>query len=479
MLKRRALTATIWSGADVASRQGVQFLVAIILARMLTPTDFGLMALLLMFTGVANVLADGGFSAALIQRRDTDHVDESTVFWLSAAIGLLLATVLYLAAPALAGFYRSAVLKPMAEFMALGVFCTSLASVHIALLSKRLEFRALASANLTGAVLAGAAAICAAYAGWGVWSLVVQSITAAAVTTLVLWVSSAWRPAFLVSRTSFEKLFAFGGYHLCSNLLEAGYSRLYTVFIGRAHDARELGYYSNADTLKQIPGGFIGAALSRVMLPLFSSAADDPVLLRRGVQLALRISMLVNAPVMLGIAALAEPLVELLFGAKWLPAAPILRVLCLAGLLLPVQVVNLQVLMAQGHSRLMFRLEVAKKLVGIALIVIGSFFGVLGIAWSQVAFALLAFLINTHYTNRFLGYGFIDQTRELLPMLAMAFAVAAPAYVVSSNWAANAATRVIAVGACCFIAYVAAARVLRLESSRDTMALLRNAGKSA
>jgi O-antigen/teichoic acid export membrane protein len=471
MLKQSALRATVWSGADVAARQGVQFLIAMVLARMLAPADFGLVALLLMFTGIANAIADGGFSAALVQRRDTDHVDESTVFWVNAALGAILAVALCLAAPAIATFYRAAILEPLCNVMAIGIVCTSLTSIHTALLSKRLDFRTLASANLTGAMVAGAAAILAAYAGYGVWALVVQSVATSAVTALVLWMRNPWRPAATVSRASLRRLFAFGGYHLCSNLLEAAYSRLYTVFIGRMGDARELGFYANADTVKQVPGGFIGTVLARVMLPMFSATASDPALLRRGVQLAIRGSMLVNVPLMLGIAAMAEPLLDLLFGPQWLPAAPILRVLCLAGLLYPVQVVNLQVLMSQGHSRLMFRLEVAKKLVGTALIIVGAGFGVMGIAWSQVAFAALAFAINTHYTHRFLGYGFIGQSKELVPVVAISSAIAVPAYFVASSWAAHSLTKVLVIGFAGAFAFMLAARALRLESMRDILAL--------
>ena len=322
-------------------------------------------------------------------------------------------------------------------------------------------------------IASGGTAIVMALQGYGVWALVAQGVVMNIVVTSLLWLFNPWRPAWLFSRASARKLSGFGGYHLASSLLEIIYSRLYTLLIGRLYGARELGFYNNADNTKQMPGGFLSSVLARVAFPMFSAAAHDKVKLRRGMQLSIRGMMLLNVPIMLGIAAVAEPLVRTLFGAQWLPAVPILRVLCVAGLLFPLHVVNLYVLMAQGHSHLMFRLEVTKKTLGVALIAAGTFYGVMGIAWSQVVFSVLALAINTHYTRKLLDYGVAEQLRDYAPVLCIAIPMTAAVYAIGLFWqpAPLIALAVLSiVGALLFFGL---AWLVRLDALDDVAALFR------
>jgi O-antigen/teichoic acid export membrane protein len=383
---------------------------------------------------MATVFVDGGFSAALIQQYDVDHTDESTVFWFNLLAGAVAALCLWAAAPFIAGFYHVKVLLPLTAAMAANVFLGSLGAIHSTLLSKRLDFLTQLKVGCIATLLSGATAILLARAGYGVWALAGQVLSMTAATSGLLWLFNPWRPSWVYSRASVRKLFGFGGYHLASSLLEMAYARLYTLFIGRFYGVRELGFYNNADSTKQLPGGFLASVLGRVVLPMFSAAARDTKTLRRGTQLAVRGMALLNAPMMLGMAGAARPLVVTLFGTPWLPAVPILQVLCLAGLFWPMHVINLNVLMAQGHSRLMFRLEVAKKLIGVALLAFGAIYGVLGVAWSQVVFNLIAFVINAYYTGRLLGYGALAQFRDILPVFGVAALAAALVFGVSIHW---------------------------------------------
>jgi teichuronic acid exporter len=436
MLKQRALNATLWSGADIFLRQGLQFAVTIALARLLSPSDFGIVALLSLFTGLATIFVDGGLSAALIQRQDVDHADESTVFWFNLGVGGIMALTLWMAAPAVARFYDHPVLVPLMSVFALNVFLGALGTIHATLLTKRLDFRTQMLAGVIATLASGAAALWMAWNGYGVWALAIQTIVMTSVLTTLLWLFNRWRPARVFSKSSVRKLFGFGSYHFASILLEMVYSRLYTLLIGRFYSVQELGYYNNADNLKQMPSGFLSAVLSRVALPMFSTAAEDKAKLRRGMQLAIRSMMLLNLPMMLGMIAVATPLVRTLFGTQWLPAVPILRVLCLAGIFWPLHVINLNVLMAQGHSRLMFRLEVSKKIVGVVCIGVGACFGVMGIAWSQVIVSTLAFGINAHYSRQLLDYGVFAQSRDFLPALGIAAPMAIVVYTMSIFWQA-------------------------------------------
>ena len=430
-LKSRALSATLWSGADILMRQGLQFGISIALARLLSPEEFGTIALLYLFTGIAGAFVDSGFSSALIQRQDITHTDESTVFWFNLAIGFLVALSLWAAAPLIAKFFALPVLLPLTGLLALNIFLSALGSIHGTLLTKHLNFRVQMKIGVFANLISGAIAITMACYGFGVWALAAQTVVATSLTTLLLWCLSPWRPALVFSKNSVSGLFAFGGYMLASGLLDIIYNRAYTLLIGHFFGVRELGFYNRADGTKQLPVGVLTSILSRVALPVFSKAAQDKTQLRRGVQLALRGMMLINVPMMLGIAATAEPLVLTLFGTQWLPAVPFLQVLSLGAVLWPLHVINLNVLMAQGHSHLFFRLEVIKKILGTALLVAGTFYGVMGIAWSQVIFGVLAFIINAYYSHLFLDYGVFSQTRDFLATLTISIVMALAVYFAS------------------------------------------------
>ncbi len=473
MLKRRAFTAILWSGTDLAGRQGLQLFVALILARILTPGDFGVMAILLLFTSVANVIVDGGFSAALIQRQEVSQRDCSTVFWINVVLGVLLAITMVGGSEAIGRFYGLPELRWLSPAMAACIILSSLGAIHATLLAKRLDFKRLALVNAVSTAVAGGVALCAALAGLGVWALVVQSLVAASGTALGLWLASGWRPSLEFSNASMRSLAAFGGYNFCANVLEAAYNRFYTVLIGRGHSTQVLGFYANADMIRQVPGGFLSATLSRVMFPMLSAAAGDLERTRRGVQLALRGAILINAPLMLGLAALAEPFVLAVMGPQWGPAVPILRILCLAGLLYPLQSINLQILLAGGESRLMFRVEVVKKLLGVALIFVGAHWGVLGVAWSQVVFAVVALGINAYCAGRRVGLGPIQQLKETLPAIAAALAMAAPAWWVASRWNTNAWLELGAIVPLAALFYFGVVWLLRVDAAHDVAALLR------
>lgn len=479
MLKRRAFVATLWSGGDIMLRQGLQFATTMVLARLLTPADFGVVAMLALFIGVAGVLADAGFSAALIQRQDVDHVDESTVFWCNLGIAVVLATIIWLAAPMIVRFYGVPVLAPLSRVMAVMVVASSLGAIHFALLTKKLDFRTQAKAGGIAALVSAVVAITMALQGFGVWALAAQSVSMSVATTALLWLLHRWRPGWRFSVRSMRKLAGFGGYHLGSMLMEIAYGRLYTLLIGRLFGAGPLGQYTNADNTRQIPGTFLGGVVARVALPMFAQANHDPSVLRRGMQLSIRGMMLINAPVMLFMAALGEPMIEVLFGRQWLPAASIFQVLCLAGVLYPLHMINLHALMAQGHARLMFRLEVIKKVLGVALLLIGAWYGVMGIAWSQVAFSIVALAMNTHYSAKLLGFGVFPQLRESAPSIIAAALVAAGIQTIAWVWVAPQFLKLVVLGSTGALAYLAIISIARLHALADVIALFRRAASAS
>jgi teichuronic acid exporter len=473
MLKQRAFAATAWSSADIVVRQGLQFLVILILARLISPEDFGVVAVLALFMGIAGVMVDGGLSTALIQRQDINHTDESTVFWFNAGVGLLLAGLLALLAAPIAAYFDRPVLRVLTLVAAITVFFSALGAVHTALLVKRLDFRTQLKAGVAATVCTGVVSIAMAMNGFGVWALAAQMLGMAAMSTLFLWLLHRWRPMFLFSTKSARKLFGFGGYVLAANLLDTLYTRAYSLLIGRYIGIRELGFYARADHTKQLPVSLLTGILGRVALPLFSEAAYDPAKLTRGMQVSIRGLMLVNLPLMLGLAAVAEPLILMLFGEVWRDAIAPFRILCLAALLWPLHVININSLMAQGQARLVLRLEVPKKLLGLALLVAGMFFGIEGIAWSQVLFSSLAFIINGYYSGKLLGYGVSSQFRDVWPALVLAVAMTLLVASANAHLSFALPIQLIVLGALGSAFFLGAAFLVKLEALRDAIDLIR------
>ena len=406
-------------------RQGMGFVITIILARLLVPEDFGTLALLALFLGMANLFMNAGFSQALIQKQDITHVDESTVFWFNIVAALLVMFVLFLISPWIADFFALPVLKPLTMLMACNVLISALGSIHSTLLTKHLDFKTPMKIGAISTIISGSVGVYMAWADYGVWALAGHAISGTVASTLLLWVFSPWRPLLTFSGKSFRQLGSFGGWLLAAHFLDVLYQRGYTLLIGKYYGTYDLGIYNRAESTQQLPARILSRVLSRVAFPLFSSVSEDKQRLRRGVRLSARAIMLITAPIMVGLSVLAVPFIRVVLGEQWLPAAPILQVLCAAGLLWPLHVVNLSALQAQGHGKLFFRLAIIKKSVGILTLIIGSYFGIMGIAWSRVIQSIIALMINGHFTNKFLDYGIREQAKDCFPSILLSAAMAA------------------------------------------------------
>lgn len=468
-----ALRAVSWSAADVILRQGVQFGVAIALARLLTPADFGTVSLLYLFAGIAGTFATGGLTTALIQAREVSRADESTVFWFNLAVGVLMGVAFWLCGPLIARFYEAPVLEPLSTVMAVTVVITAAGGIQQALLTKHLNFRPLMMSSVLAVLTSGAVSIWLAWRGEGVWALAAQSLVSAATATLVLWIANPWRPQWVFSLASARRLFGFGGYMMAASLLDVVYSRLYTVLIGKLYGARELGFYARAETTAQLPSSMLGLIVGRVAFPLFSRMGDDPERVRDGLKRALQATMFVNTPVMLGLAAIAEPLIQVMFGEAWLPCVPYFQVLCIAGVFMPFHVLNLQVLMGLGRSELFFRLEVAKKVLGILILCMAAMFGVLAMAWGTLLGSVLFFGINTYYSNRLIGYGTVMQLRDVGVILGTAAVMAGLVVVMAPHLAIQAPLRLLALSLSGALAYALLAFALKVPGVQPVTAMLR------
>lgn len=411
-LETRAANAAWWSTLEILARYGVQFLVMVVLARLLTPADFGLIAMLLIFTSIGTLLVDSGFGAALIQRQNTTPDDETTVFAFTACAGILAAAILAIAAPTIAAFFNQPELVDLTRVTAVVLPLGAFAAVPDALLTMKLDFKARARAEMVASLCSGVVAVTLALQGLGVWSLAWQGIVSIGVRGLLLWLYSGWRPRGSYRHASFRSLFGFGGYILLSGLLNAVAVRLQSLMIGKLFDSRALGFYTIAQNTQSAPASFMGQILNRVGLPVFSEIADNQEKLVSALRISLRMAMFIFVPCMVGIAVVAEPLIELLYGARWSTAAPILSVLALGVALWPVHVLNLAAISAKGRSDLFFRLEVVKQLLSIVLVLAFAHWGPLAIAWSVLLSSLLSSGLNTYYSKRLLNYGWFAQLAD-------------------------------------------------------------------
>jgi len=398
---------------DIILRQGIQFVVSVILARLLAPEDFGIIALVSFFSNLLIVLVQNGFSAALVQRPEITLEQESAVFWWSAIVSAVLALAVAAAGRPLATYYGYPVLQPLMLVAAAQLFLSSLGAVQGALLVRRLQFATLAKIGLAGSIISGALAIVAAALGAGVWSLAIQLLSAAILNAALMWLVCDWRPALHLSPNTLKPLSSFSGLVSLSGFLEVLYSQGFSLLIARRYGPGELGLYNRAVQTQLMPSSVLTGIIARVALPVFSRKADDKKALREGVRRASSLTMLLNVPAMAGLAVLSDLALHTLYGSVWVPAAPILSILAFAGMLLPLHSINLQLLLAQGGARAFFNIEVGKKIVGIICILIGSFYGIIGFAWGQLAGSVIALFLNTWLTRRTIGYGLVAQLIDL------------------------------------------------------------------
>lgn len=419
----RTSGAIAWASIETIVRQGIQFGSGIFLAHLLTPAEFGLMAMLGIFVAFAGLLMNSGFASALIQQREESNTDSSTVLWFNVGTGTLMALLLGACAPLIARFYDQPDLVPITWAMALNLWLTSWLTVHVALLSRHLNFRVQAKASSISNLSGAAVAIILALRGAGVWALVAQTLTTTLLNVVLIWWLHRWRPSATFSMQSFRKLFGFGGFMLAAAVLDTLGTRLYTLLIGRLYSSQDLGLYSQAVATRDSSQTMLGTIFSRVALPVLARHGNDPVALRRRLKAANQLTMAVNLPAMIGLGMVANVAVPTLFGHQWLGTVPVLQILCLTGALWPIQLSNLQVLIAQGHSGKLLRLEIIKKSILVASMVIASHWGILAIAWSTVFSGSIGFLINAHYSRTLISYGPLKQTRDLAPYLALTAAM--------------------------------------------------------
>ena len=419
-LKQKAITGVIWSSVERFSVQGIQFVFSLLIARILDPADYGLVAMLSIFLAVSQTFIDSGFNNALIRKADRTDTDYSTVFYFNIGISIVLYAILYISAPGIAKFYNQPQLVAITRVSMLALVASAIGSIQRTQITIRLDFRALANASLISTLCGGILGYIFARKGFGAWALVYYSLAISVGNTLLLWLMSPWHPEPKFSISSLKSMFNFGSKLLLSGLLDTLYKNLYQLVIGKKFRSADLGNYSRAQQIVTFPSSNISEILNRVTYPVLCTVSGDEEQLKSTFRSFLRMGAYVVFPLMLGLAAVSKPLVLLVLGKKWAEIIPLMRILCLSYLLNPVHVINLNILMVKGRSELFLRLEIIKKIFGVTVLVASVPFGVTGICVGSVFTSYAALGINTWYTHKLLSYTLTQQIMDLVPIAMLA-----------------------------------------------------------
>lgn len=431
-LRSKTIKGVAWSLLERFAVQGTQFVVMIIMARLLTPHDYGLVGLLVVFIAVSQSLVDSGFSQALIRKQDRKAVDNATVFYFNIVVGVVLYLLLFFSAPAIARFYEEPQLIQITRLLGLSVVINSLVVVQRALLMSNINFRVITIAAFVAALLSGIVGIWMAYKGYGVRSIVAQQLLNLGINAVLLWIMSKWRPVWAYSWKSFREMFGFGSKLLASGLIATIYNNLYLIIIGKVFSATDLGYYTRAHQFSDFPSANMTSVLQRVTYPVLCQMQDDDVRLESSYRRLLRTSGFLIFPLLTGLGAVSVPLVLLLLKEQWLFVATLLPILCLNMMWYPIHAINLNLLQVKGRSDLYLRLEIIKKIIGVGVIVVTIPFGVVTMCWGSVATSLIGLVINTYYTGKLINVGFFVQVRDLFPSFVLSIAMAIAVYLLVS-----------------------------------------------
>ncbi|WP_456099183.1 lipopolysaccharide biosynthesis protein [Prevotella histicola] len=431
-LKQATTKGLFWSSVERFSNQGVQFVFSIILARLLSPSDYGIIAMVTIFFAVAQSFVDSGFSNALVRKTDRVEEDLSTCFYFNIGVGIIAYIVLFLIAPLVANFYNQPILSPIIRITGLGVILNSLCVVQQALFTIKIDFKSQAKITLSATVISGIVGILLAYQGYGIWALVWQGVVSSIVRMGLLWLMSKWRPRTGFSKSSFNYLFGYGSKLLVSGLLDTIYNNIYPIVIGKFYNPAQLGNYSRALGWAQLPSANITSILQRVTFPVLSAIQDDSLRLQNSYRRLLKLSAFIVFPLMMGLAAMASPLIRVILTAKWDGCVLYLQILCFALMLYPIHAINLNLLQVKGRSDIFLRLEIIKKIIGVVILIITIPLGITAMCLGMVFSSIICLIVNTYYTSRFIDVGLLTQLKDLRIILINSLVMGGGIYILTS-----------------------------------------------
>lgn len=427
-VKEDTIKSVKWTAVEKVSVQGIQFLLGLIMARLLTPEDYGIVGMLSIFIAISSTFIDSGFSSALIRKNDRTEEDFCTVFYFNIIIAIICYALLFVAAPWVADFFHIPLLCPILRIQSIALILNSLIGVQTAKLTIDLNFKALAQRSVIASLLSGILGVILAYFGWGVWALVAQTLLCSLINLIFIWIYCRWAPSKEFNKASFRYLWNFGSKLLASGLLNTIYSNLSPLVIGRYFSARDLGVYSRGSQLASYPSSITTDVLGKVTYPILAKIQDDESHLIHVYRKYICVTSMIIFFGCVLMAAVAKPLVLFVLTAKWKSCIIYLQIFCFAIMFDHICKINLNLLEVKGRSDLFFRLEVIKKIISVAILFASIPFGVIGICVSKVIYTQIAVFINTYYTGKLFHLGYLAQLKDFIGFLAKAVIACVPAY---------------------------------------------------
>lgn len=410
----------IWRFAERCGAQAVTLIVSIVLARILTPSDFGTVSLVMVFTTIMQVFVDSGLGTALIQKKDADDLDFSSVFYFNFAVCLILYAVMFMAAPLIAGFYNDTSLASIIRVISLTIIISGVKGIQQSYVSRNMLFKRFFFATLGGTIFSAFLGIGMAYAGCGVWSIVAQQLSNTAIDTMILWVTVKWRPKKMFSWKRLKDLLSYGWKLLISSLLDTVYNNLRNLIIGKIYTSADLAYYNQGDKFPKVIVTNINASIDSVLLPSMAGEQDHRERVKSMTRRAIKTSTYIMAPLMMGLMFCAESVVKLLLTDKWLPCVPYLRIFCFTYMFWPIHTANLNAIKAMGRSDLFLKLEIVKKIMGLTLLLLTMRISVMAMAYSLIVSGICSQVINSWPNWKLLDYNYFEQMRDILPSIGIA-----------------------------------------------------------
>ena len=470
-LKSKTQKGLVWSFVERFATQGVQFLFGIILARLLSPEDYGTIAMPLVFLAIAQCFIDSGFSTALIRKPDLTEEDLSTAFYFNIGVGVICYFALFLSSPLIADFYNTPILSDLLKVTALATLFNPLCAVQQAILTRKIDFKTQAIVSLSGAIVSGSVGLVMAYSGYGIWSLVFQQVGGYIIRTILLWILGRWKPKRKWSWESFHYLWGFGSKMLGSALLETTYNNIYPLVIGKCFSAIDLGNYTRAQQFSSLPSSNVTGVLQRVTFPVLSTIQNEDERLAKNYCKILKMSAFLIFPMMLMLSAIADPLIRVLLTDKWEGCIILLQIICFDMMWYPIHAINLNLLTVKGRSDLFFRLEVLKKIVGILIMCVAVPHGIIWMVSGGIVSSMFSLVINTYYTGKLINVGYLKQMEDLLPIFGVSFVmwliIHASLLITSNNYIQ------LVIGICFGVVfYLIAAKFLLKSEWNDTIDMI-------
>lgn len=418
----------LWKLFERLSVQLIQFVITVVLARLLLPSEYGIVALIAIFITLCDVIIDGGLNTALIQKKNADNIDFSTIFFFSVGVAVLLYGIMYACAPAISHFYKQPELVPVIRVLSVSLPFYAFNSIQRAYVSKNMLFQRLFYSSLGAVVLSGAIGVFMAYHGYGVWALVAQNVSSQFFTTLIMWFTIRWRPIWLFSVDRFRGLFGYGWKIFGANFITSLFLNIRKLVIGKFFTPASLAYYEKGDQLPALVMNNIFSSVQAVLLPTFSESQDDRPHVKSMMRRSTKLSCFFIYPLMVGMIVAAKPLVLFLFTEKWIEAVPFIQILCIANFFRPITISNWEAIKALGYSGITLKLEIVKKIIDITILVVSAFIGVYAIAWGCVLFNLICVFINLAPNKKLLNYGVGEQIKDAVPTLIISLIMGVAVY---------------------------------------------------